>query len=338
MATANYVKRLRSILKGTPLAPHARLIASVESRYKLPKGSIAGIAKAESSFGTAGSPTKGFNAWGWTNGGPPNFRKFPNWQAAIRQYGRFLGQNYGDSLRSGGPEAIADKYVGYSAPHWVTNVNSVMSQLGSGVPSTPSSPASKPGRGARRAPAAAGGDKMKTLLALIMMRRSSREGGSASMMLPLIQTLLDTRPERSRRPKGKTPGGEGPPSVQPKLYKKGDGFLLPQPGFRTSHATSGLKGYPAFDFSIPDGTPVYADFSGRLEGGPNGNGLSGYSGYSGGFGGRSYYITTSNGRPLFLTHFDYGRTLLKPGQSIQRGQLLGYVEDGAGHIHYGYGG
>lgn len=334
MATPNYVRQLRKILKGTPLAPHARLIASVESRYKLPKGSIAGIAKAESSFGTAGSPARGRNAWGWTDGGPPNFRSFPNWQSAIRQYGRFLGESYGDSLRNGGPAAIADKYVGYSAPHWVTNVSSVMSQFGGGVPTAPAGNpgTSRGGQRGSRAPAAAGNDKMKTLLALIMMRRSSRSGGSSELMLPLIQTLLDTRPSKRPRPRGKDAGGEGPPSVQPKLYQHGKGFLLPVPGFRTSHATSNLAGYPAFDFMIPDNTPVYADFSGKV------TRLSGHSGYSGGFGGRSYYITTDNGRKLFLTHFDYGKTILKPGQHIQKGQLLGYVQPGARHIHYGYAG
>lgn len=328
MAKSNYVVQLRRLLKGTPLAKHARLIAQVESRNKLPRGSIAGIAKAESSFGTAGSPTKGFNAWGWTNGGPPNFRSFPNWQTAIRQYGKFLGESYGDSLRNGGPAAIADKYVGYSAPHWVTNVNSVMSRFGGGVPDRPAG--NRGGRRASRAPASVGGDKMKTLLALIMMRRSSRDGGGTpGLMLPLIQTLLDDRPEKRPNPRGGK-GGKGPPSVQPRLYQHGKGFLLPVPGFRTSHATSGLSGYPAFDFMIPDGTPVYADFSGKV------TRLSGKNYYKNGFGGRSYYITTDNGRPLFLTHFDYARTLLKDGQHVQRGQLLGYVMPGAAHIHYAY--
>lgn len=232
-------------------------------------------------------------------------------------------------MRRGGPAAIENKYVGYAAPHWTENIRSVMSQVGGGLVDMPAV-GRNPGRTGRRAPAA-GGDKMKTLLALIMMRRSSRSGGSSEMMLPLIQTLLDTRTDKSRR-HGKTPGGEGPPSVQPKLYQHGKGFLLPVPGFRTSHATSGLSGYPAFDFMIPDNTPVYADFSGKV------TRLSGHSGYSGGFGGRSYYITTSNGRKLFLTHFDYGKTILKPGQHIQKGQLLGYVQPGAAHIHYGYGG
>lgn len=326
----NYVVRLKRILRGTPLAPYARLIANVEARNRLPRGTIAGIAKAESSFGTAGNPVRGFNAWGWTNGGPPNFRSFPNWESAIRQYGRFLGQNYGADLRSGGPAAIERKYVGYAAPHWVTNVQSVMSRVGSGVPTDRSTPTPRNGRTRRTAPV--GGDKMKTLLALIMMRRSSQSGGSSALMYPLIQTLLDTRPERRPRGTPRNPGGEGPPSVQPELYRRGKGFLLPVPGFRTTHSTSGLAGYPAFDFMIPDGTPVYADFSGKV------TRLSGKAGYSGGFGGRSYYITTNDGRRLFLTHFDYNRTLLKPGQRIQKGQLLGYVQPGAAHIHYGYGG
>jgi len=324
---SNYVRRLRRILRGTPLAPHARLIAQVEARNRLPRGTIAGIAKAESSFGTAGSPTRGFNAWGWTNGGPPNFRSFPNWQTAIRQYGRFLGSSYGDTLRSGGPDAIARRYVGYAAPHWVTNVRSVMEQVGSGVPTSPGRAGSRTGS---RTPARA--DTKKDKLMLLMAMMAMRENNPASTLAAIgIISNLRGQQGRPRTVRGHRTGGRAP-----QVYS-GRGLQLPS-SISSTHSTSGLAGYPAYDFMARGGTAVYAPVDGVVSKEHPFGWLS-YQNPSKGFGGARLYIDGGNGRTYYIAHMAKNLRV-RPGERIRKGQLLGYVWDwpndpGRSHVHMG---
>ena len=112
----------------------------------------------------------------------------------------------------------------------------------------------------------------------------------------------------------------------------------PVPGQRphgSTHETSGLPGYPAYDYMAPAGTPCVAPVDGKIDrlsgkdpslGGPAGGAL-GYSIYMSG-GGKSY----------FLTHLD--KVKVKVGQRVKQGEQIAEVADGPSswsspHVHMG---
>lgn len=111
---------------------------------------------------------------------------------------------------------------------------------------------------------------------------------------------------------------------------KGPGILL-RGAFSATHDTDGLPGYDwAYDHMSKPGTPVRAPASGKI------TRLSGSNTWkSGGIGGRSIYLDGKK-YDFFLTHFA-PNLLVKPGQWVKKGQVIGYVGNPtsgmAPHIH-----
>jgi murein DD-endopeptidase MepM/ murein hydrolase activator NlpD len=113
----------------------------------------------------------------------------------------------------------------------------------------------------------------------------------------------------------------------------------PVPGQKfhaSTHQTSGLPGYPAFDYMAPAGTKVVAPVSGTVFK------LSGkdpsLGGSPGGPLGYSIYIMGSDGRSYFLTHLD--RVGVKLKQKVRQGQQIAVVAAGprswsSPHVHMG---
>lgn len=102
--------------------------------------------------------------------------------------------------------------------------------------------------------------------------------------------------------------------------------------FTPTHDTGGLPGYPAIDVFADPGTRVLSPANGVVrrisgqEGGPGGGGPYGHS----------LYIKADDGADYFLTHF--GDLVVRVGQRIKRGMVLGTVADypdRADHIHQG---
>jgi murein DD-endopeptidase MepM/ murein hydrolase activator NlpD len=366
MPSNNYVRTLRGYLKrhNSPLAPYAKLIARMEAKHKLPQGIIAGISGAETSYATAGKGPGMFNAWGWMTGaGPPNQRAFPNWQSAIRQYAGFLGKNYFPN----GPAPVASierKYVGYTNSPWLTNVSAAMRAVGgnpgggsspivggpSSLPSVTQTTAAataitnlrfpnlKPSAPINRLPSS----KLQGALLPLILHYSR---SNSSMMAPLLMMFeaasseptvpagpVAPNPMNPRSPRNAT--GRIPSGAQ--FYKAGKGLLLKPPSYvlqNTTHQTSGLGGYPAYDFMAAAGTPVYAPYTGRIRR------TSGHpGGTAGGAAGFSIYLAGGGGDG-FITHLDWARQVVKQGQRVKRGQLIGYVMNypgGAHHVHFGF--
>lgn len=103
-----------------------------------------------------------------------------------------------------------------------------------------------------------------------------------------------------------------------------------------SHQTSGLPGYPAFDYMAPAGTRVGAPVSGTVIK------LSGkdprLGGAPGGPLGYSVYIKGTDGRTYFLTHID--KVGVKVGQKVRQGQQIAVIANGpkswsSPHVHMG---
>ncbi len=110
--------------------------------------------------------------------------------------------------------------------------------------------------------------------------------------------------------------------------------------FRPTHATAGLKGYPAVDiFGHPDGgDKVEVRFFGRVRR------ISGKScrlgGSPGGAYGQSLYIESSEG-DRYLTHLD--KLFVSVGDRVKPGTIIGTVCNSAvsgkpntSHVHYGF--
>lgn len=108
------------------------------------------------------------------------------------------------------------------------------------------------------------------------------------------------------------------------------------PPHAATHQTSGLAGYPAYDYMAPAGTIVVAPVDGviaRLSGrdpslgGPPGGAL-----------GYSIYLTGRNGSSYYLTHLD--NVKVRTGESVRQGQPIAVVANGPAswsspHVHMG---
>ena len=144
-------------------------------------------------------------------------------------------------------------------------------------------------------------------------------------------------PEPEASGGGGAGGGEGSGGVLPNTFRGS-----PVPGQRphsASHETSGLSGYPAYDYMAPAGTPCVAPVDGRIDrlsgkdpsqGGPPGGAL-----------GYSIYLSGDNGKSYFMTHLD--KVLVKSGQKVKQGEKIAQVADGPSswsspHVHMGVNG
>jgi cell wall-associated NlpC family hydrolase len=198
----NYVRRLNKLLAGTPMANQGRLIARIENKNRLPRGLLAGIARAESSFGTAGRSGHQTNPFGWMRAGGPSagLMPFNNISKAIIHVGNTLGQR---GWRD--PAKFEQTYVGYTNSPWLSNVQSVMRQFGGGV-------APNPGRVTPRRTGRRNGDTSVSIqdsdqtrkLMLLTVLMAARGGNSMAAMLPLLSALR--APKTPGRPAGNING------------------------------------------------------------------------------------------------------------------------------------
>lgn len=203
------------------------------------------------------------------------------------------------------------------------------------------------------------------ILQTLQPRQQTRQqptgyGGLAQAMQPLAAPVLSA-PVRQEDPaarmqkiaamlayrEGVSGGGGGDVAPQDGGVPAGgsmadimDAILgSPVPGQRphaSTHATSGLSGYPAYDYMAPAGTPTVAPVGGRI------TRLSGrdpsQGGSPGGPLGYSIYLQGKDGRSYFLTHLD--RVGVKVGQRVRQGQRIAQVAAGPAswsspHVHQG---
>lgn len=112
--------------------------------------------------------------------------------------------------------------------------------------------------------------------------------------------------------------------------------------FHPTHQTSGLQGFPAVDCFALAGTPVASPATGKVVK------LSGAAPTAhtepGGPYGWSVYITARDGGTYFVTHLGRRSEIVKLGDCIGKGEIIGAVadytraSDGAtpSHIHMGF--
>lgn len=127
-----------------------------------------------------------------------------------------------------------------------------------------------------------------------------------------------------------------PPPVPSLVYPHDKNFHSYSGGYL--HQTGGISGNWALDFLAAPGTPVLAPEAGTI------SRTSGYDPSTGTHGGNhdvfgwSVYLRCRYGF-FYSTH--YGRLIVRGGQSVKAGQILGYVghwpnDIGRSHTHLGY--
>lgn len=328
----------------------------------IPKGLIASIAGAETSFGTAGKGPSIFNAWGWMSDYPTQ-RGFKDWPTAIKQYARFLDQNYiEEGLNT--PSEIERKYVGYASPDWLRNVTTYQQRLGGGGPValpsgstnnngartanfTPTRPNRTPTLQSLAGSFGRTSDARNRLFAKMVENNKRIQAGVLPDSLGLLGILseINQYAEISSNNNETFQFAPAAKNIPTEVTKGGKGLYLPA-AFTADHPTSGLEGFPANDFMAAAGTPVYAPFSGVVD--PNRPfGWSENQNAAAGFGGARMYLTGQADQDpaaetAYLAHMAKNLQV-KPGQKIKKGQLLGYVwnwtnDPGRSHVHYGLSG
>lgn len=114
----------------------------------------------------------------------------------------------------------------------------------------------------------------------------------------------------------------------------GKGKIIGTPGAGTHSPTEGPANWQsdnAVDIAVPKGTPVYATRAGVIS---SSLGFGPMGPPSSRFGGSRLHLESYDGPTFFYAHLD--RIVVKRGQAVRRGQLLGYsgVANGVAHLHF----
>lgn len=107
----------------------------------------------------------------------------------------------------------------------------------------------------------------------------------------------------------------------------------------STHETSGLAGYPAFDYMAPAGTKVGAPVSGTIFKLSGKDPRAGFTPH--GPMGYSIYLQGTNGKKYYMTHLD--KVGVKVGQRVKQGQQIAVVANAPAawsspHVHMGVNG
>lgn len=241
-----------------------------------------------------------------------------------------LGQNAPKDLARGGsqhPGVTPGRVKSQKPPQTgVADVSALLASLSRETVPVSTGVPQGPAFSARKAPIATSAPVPRgSSLDAVLASASALKGTS------LPRTKESGKPGRSRTG-GPAPGGKVKGAVH--------GSPIPgQTPQSATHDTSGLPGYPAFDYMAPAGTKVVSPVNGKIiklsgqdpkAGGPPGGAL-----------GYSLYIKANNGRTYFLTHM--GSRSVKLGQRVRAGQRIGTVANGPSswsspHIHMGING
>lgn len=332
---------------GSPLRVEDFEVPGVDPTY------LAAASIVESSGGTAGYATKGtYNPYGW---GIYKGYKYPTWKAASQAVSKGLnsGLYRGSGLDT--PAEIAAKYAPASDGNDPKGYASKIAALrklfgspnpagsifdGSGAGPTGSSGSALSGTANQNSKPVESGPNIQDL-ALMALNQDNDEGFTHNMGQAYLQSKLfgGTETSAPETPSGTTPAPPevGAPAVGGGTVGNPVGSpIAGQKAQRASHQTSGLEGYPAFDYMAPAGTAVGAPVSGKVIR------LSGkdprLGGSPGGPLGYSVYLHGDDGKLYYMTHID--KLSVKAGQKVKQGQQIAVVANGPSswsspHVHMG---
>jgi len=328
--------------RGSPMAGETAAIAREAQRAGVPLGYVLGVAGKESEFGKTGYARGRHNPFGY---GIYKGYDYPTYAAATRaMLSGIKSKTYrGQQTPRGIAEIYAPSSDGNNPAGYADDVSSIARMFGYDIGPTSdvigasdssyTGPANTP-RSDNSTGLAAGQAKSQVIQALAGMNSKDTLTRIASLL-----QLRDYKQGGAQDTTGTTDGGGGGAGGGAML----SGAILgsPVPGQKphaATHETSGLSGYPAYDYMTAAGTPAVAPATGRILR------LSGkdpsLGGSPGGPLGYSIYLQ-GGGRNYFLTHLDKLR--VKAGQRVRQGQQIAQVAAGPAswsspHVHMGVSG
>jgi murein DD-endopeptidase MepM/ murein hydrolase activator NlpD len=344
----NLVQSINNFIgQGSPLSGHGASIVRAASKYGVDPRVLVVIAKKESQFGKTSGRFKN-NAWGYGVHLDSSKNTFPTWEAGAEKVAKELAT--GPYYKNAGKKTLAQVVNTYAPPSenntalYTNQVNSWYRQLGGdpnasvfGQPSQTSSFPAAVSPTTQQQPTV-DGQRLLGLLRQTSQAALRGEMPKASYRQQLGVIAQDARKAPNPLQVGEALTAAGVVNV-PVVGSVGNPVGSPVAGKkaqRASHQTSGLAGYPAFDYMAPAGTKVGAPVGGTIVR------VSGkdprLGGAPGGPLGYSVYLKGTDGRTYFLTHID--KLTVKPGQKVKQGQQIAVVANGpkswsSPHVHMG---
>lgn len=370
---ADLASQLNTYFKGSPLQGLGKDFVQIGKKYGVHPGVFAILAKKESSLGTAGYATQGtHNPYGW---GIHEGLRYPTWTAATEALAKGLsGSLYkGAGLKSLGQ--IIPKYAPPSenaTGQYIQQVNQWGQQFGiqpgqsifgftgagqPGVVATP--PATAPRTTAGGTTGAGGGTTgaapavpgvyqapridFARLSSILAQSRQAALAGNYGTGQDWLSKMLATiapgsvQPGSSAAPTAASPqdlrpqGGPAPGQMGGARYagilgKRGKIIGTPYAG---THTLGNWESDDAVDISVPVGTPVYAPKAGVI-----GSQIGPLNSSNPRMAGSRLHLKMA-GNELYYAHLS--RIVVKAGQRVKAGQLLGYTgsANGVAHLHLG---
>jgi len=346
MAVPN-LESFRKSLKGTPMYSEAAAIYDVAMRNGVNPAFVSGLAKAESSYGTAGFARGRKNPYGYGvfSGGPNN--GYGSYADATEAMTKGLRGNlyYGAGKRS-----IADVMNTYSPPssnntgqHIQNIINAGRATGGDASQVFLDGPTGYEGTAgddntaaAKKALSPSGsGDPMQQAIAQSITSGDDEDDEKESLFNTVMNVAMKQAMQGQTEPQsdgheghdhGDGGGGVGilaNDGTQPGLSKWGG------PHDHGKRALGNWQSDTAWDLGGPAGTAIYSPLPGRVVK------VSDWDDRAQ-FRGQGVTIDHGNGNLAFYKHL--GNVAVKPGQQVGPGTLLGGLADGTGggpHLHLG---
>lgn len=332
-------EQFRRSLGNSPMAREADGIYDAAMRGGINPAFVAGLAAAESSYGTAGYARGTFNPFGL---GVHLGWRFPNYAKATEKLAQTLrGNGYPGLFKQRGLAGIISRYTpasdGNDEGQHFRNIVSYGGKTGGDARQVYITPGAAPAAGAT--PGAtpsntvAGGLNTKILMDLMRQqteRIKSGQGYDRALGTKIRETVIGQigkqnvgggRVDPTAPQDAIAPGG-----AQPKLSKWGG------PEDHGSRALGNWQSDMAYDLGGPTGTPVRSPLPGRVVK------ISGQPGGNPQFAGYGVTVDFGGGRQAFFKHVGTLGPGVRPGAQLQRGSLIGGLDPKTGggpHLHLG---
>jgi hypothetical protein len=331
-------QQFRRSLGNSPMAREANAIYDAALRGGLNPSFVAGLAAAESSYGTAGYARGTYNPFGL---GVHLGWKFPNYAAATERLGQTLREgSYRRLFQQRGLAGIISRYTpasdGNNEGQHFRNIVSYGSRAGGDPRQVYVNPGAAP---AAAAPSVTGsGIDTTQLLALMRQQTQNLRSGKGydrklgqQVRELVISQVGEGNVGGGRVPSSAVTGGETPDGGIPAI---GDQPRLSRGGapFQGTHTIGNWQSDQAFDLFGKAGTPVRNPLQGRVVR------IRGQRGGSARFAGYGVTVDYGGGRQAFYKHLGNLGPGVRVGATLPRGALIGGLDGataGGPHLHLG---
>ena len=124
-------------------------------------------------------------------------------------------------------------------------------------------------------------------------------------------------------------GGGGSGDLTGAMPYETGGKIIGRP-YQGTHSLGNWQSDHAWDISMPVGTPIIASFDGTI-----GSKIGSLNSKNPRMAGQRVYVDAPNGHQVYYQHLS--KIIVKPGQQVKKGQVIGYSgsANGSPHLHMG---